>query len=123
MQVSQTEKCKSEKQMLADFCEAKFSKHLASGRITWQEDPCTAGVYQYKDTADWHATRVMNRDKRLKQERQQEGVDSIDDEFEKIWGGLNFSKAAFASTDAWMLTDSKGTFMAWVVVDKLCMNN
>lgn len=108
MQVEQVEKWKSERQMLTDFAQEEFSKHLQSGRILWQEDPCTPGVYQYKDTADWQVKRVVSREKDLRQEQRQEDVDSGDDEFAKIWGGISFSKAAMSGGDAWGLTDAKG---------------
>lgn len=104
--VEQTEKWKSEKQMLDCFSLEEFQMHLASSRILWQECPTTAGVYQYKDTQDWEIKRTVNRTKDLKQNQSVEAVED-EDEFQKIWGSITFNKAAFVSsgtgTDPWAI--------------------
>ena len=39
----------SEKTMLSRWSERELQAHLASGRVSWREDPTTPGVWEYKD--------------------------------------------------------------------------
>jgi hypothetical protein len=61
--VTKTDDWQTELQMLAKFTKDELELHLQSGRVVWRECPSTWGVYEYKDTQDYHREVTTNWNK------------------------------------------------------------
>ena len=79
--VTKTDDWQTELQMLAKFTKDELELHLQSGRVVWRECPSTWGVYEYKDTQDYHREVTTNRNKEW-----QQGVeyDPLEEDLEKF---------------------------------------
>jgi hypothetical protein len=55
----------SEKQAHDKFGAEELQAHLSSGRVIWQEDPITRGVWRYKDCNDITRTQTVAKNKTL----------------------------------------------------------
>ena len=94
----------SEKQAHDKFGAEELQAHLASGRVIWQEDPITRGVWRYKDCNDITRTQTVAKNKTLsrgEEYKPDEDEDKMFDElFEKdvYYFSFMFSEIFFIST-------------------------
>lgn len=75
----------SEAQMLTQFGQTEFERHIESGRIEWRADPWTEGVWNYKDKGDIvkHTKVRKNREWEVGQEYEPTAED--EEQWDQWW--------------------------------------
>ena len=98
--VAKTERWMSWKEVCDKFGEEETNLHMSSGRITWKEDPVTAGVYQYQDNFDYSRVKVIDKKKMLERTENKEGTaeEDFDTWFDSLTGQGN---GLFLQDDLW----------------------
>ena len=75
----------SEKQATDKFGWDELVLHCNSGRVAWRQDPCTAGVYQYKDLQDFQGHVEASRGSKWQQGQEMEHGDEEQDRFNNLY--------------------------------------
>ena len=74
-----------EKQATDKFGAEELAAHVSSGRVIWQEDPITRGVYRYKDCNDITRTQTVKKDKTLSTGEDYKPDEDEDKMFEELF--------------------------------------
>lgn len=88
--MTKTSVWESEKSTLLKWSQDELDKHLNSGRIIWREDPCTPGVYEYKDTKNISEVKQIQRHKKKDYSQKSEITEeAFEDEMLELEGHWN----------------------------------
>ena len=74
----------SEKQVTDKFGWDELVLHCKSGRVAWRQDPCRAGVYQYKDLQDFQSHVEVSRGSKWQHGQEMEPGDGEQDRFHTL---------------------------------------